>query len=187
MQRRILLWTVAHTFLFPALIVASRTIGPRGDLVLLLVGAPILGILQAMLIPAVEGRWIWPILTCAGALIALFFCCTGLLSVGLMLGLAQCHFLTAAGHRWGPLWIPASGLGWLGGLVAGQFVANALLQAGRADARWLPLVMAILGLTYGLATGLTFVLFREEAREPGRPWSRSGGEREAEASTSGYP
>lgn len=187
MQRRIFLWTVAHTFLFPALIVASRTIGPRGDLVLLLVGAPILGILQAMLIPAVEDRWIWPILTCAGTLIALFFGCTGLLSVGLMLGLAQCHLLTAAGHCWGPLWIPASGLGWLGGLTAGQLVANALLQGGRADSMWLPLAMAILGLTYGLGTGLTFALFREGAREPGRPWSRSSGEREPEASTSDDP
>ena len=171
MELRIVVWTLAHGLLFLAFAAGPLTTGRPSHLTLLLVFVPIVGIVQSWMVPAVEDRWTWPVLTCAGGLMALFVCCPWPVHVGLMLGLAQFHVFTAAGYRWGPLWLPASALGWLNGVLAGCAAADCVFGGVRSNPLWFTLAATVLGLVYGLTTALVFLALRERDREPGRPWA----------------
>lgn len=174
MELRIVAWTLAHGLLFLAFAAGLLTTGRPSHLPLLLVFVPIVGFVQSWMVPAVEDRWTWPVLTCAGGLMALFVCCPWPVHVGLMLGLAQFHVFTATGYRWGPLWLLASALGWLNGVLAGCAAADFVFGGVRSNPLWFALAATVLGLVYGLTTALVFLALRERDREPGRPRGLSG-------------
>jgi len=171
MELRIAVWTLGHGLLFFAFAASLLATGPRSHLILSLAFGPVLGVVQSWLIPTVEDRWTWPVLTCAGALMAFFVGCPWPAHVGLMLGLAQFSAFSAAGYRGGPLWLLASGVGWLNGILVGRAAADIAFAGVRTHPLWLPVAAMVLGLVYGLTTALVFLSLRDEDRQPGRPWS----------------
>lgn len=127
---------------------------------------PALGLWQAALLPAVDGRWQWPVLTCAGVLIAQFFPWLFAWQFGLLLGLAQFGLLQESGYRRAGLWLVASSAGWAaGGLVGSLWVAPATAELGCDPAA------AITGLLYGAATAAALAVLQRDGRQPRRPWS----------------
>jgi len=161
-----LIWIVGHAALFGGTALLSRSGISGGSSIAFFGFAPALGLWQAALLPAVDGRWQWPILTCAGVLIAQFFPWLFAWQLGLLVGLAQFSLLQESGYRRAGLWLVASSAGWAaGGLVSSFWITPVTAELGCDPAA------AITGLLYGAATAAALAVLQRDGRQPRRPWS----------------
>lgn len=160
-------WIGVHGLALWALALADTALTPSTNTIMFFGLAPTLGLLQAGLLPPVEGRWQWPVLTSAGMLIGVFTACLYPWHVGFVLGLSQFSLLKESGYRRAGLWLLASTAGWLAGEIASVVVTGSTFPWGtnRPDSA------AIVGVVYGSSTAFALRRLKKDGRQPRQPWS----------------
>lgn len=135
----------------------------------LLYGFPLaIGMVQLAFLHA-DLRWLsllWLPACIAGLFLSFFGIWWFLLLLGAGLGIAQAPLLAMSGYRRSWIWVAASGLGWLIGMIVGSFVSQSFPRAMGGEHTHVIMLHAVTALVYAASTAAALHLMPTPDRCP---------------------